>query len=80
MAHLMEQLVTYHLNATLPSRTGHMALPYVQDYLRQHKLITGLMGDLHTEVFLVIKKNAYTHDDIGGTAPVQPGRRNPELK
>jgi hypothetical protein len=75
MAYLMEQLVTYHLNATLHYREPPEALHYVREFIHRHKVITGMMGDLHDEVFLVVKKNGYTHDDIGGTET--PRRRPP---
>ena len=76
MPYLMGKLVTYHMNATLPLRRPEHALPHVRHFLEEHKLLTGLMGDLHEEVFLVIKKNGFTYNDIKPT----PGSRGKELR
>lgn len=64
MAYLMGNLVSNHLNATVPWRTSTTALPFVRSFVEQHKLLTGMMGDLHDEVFVVVKQNGYTYDDI----------------
>jgi hypothetical protein len=74
LPYLMEHLIHYHGNAVLPPEYMKASrLPYCRYYLQQHKIITTMMGDLHQDVFSVIKQNGYSFDDI--TRTPADGRR-----
>lgn len=39
---------------------------YVPMYIQQHEDITRLLGDIHGDIFYIIRQNGLTYDDIKG--------------
>ena len=69
MPYRMEQLVAFYNSSMMPTVTLNTPCPAnIREYIRRHKEMTSLMGDLHNDIFCVIKKNGFGWDDI---TPVQ---------
>ena len=41
-------------------------LRYVPLYVQHHRDVTRILGDIHEDIFAIIKKNGGTYDDITG--------------
>ena len=59
LGYLCEHLVNYHANVLIGNRW------LIPEFLKQYADIQKVLGELHQDVFVEIKKNGLSYDDIG---------------